>query len=67
MRITLLCTAVLATPHGGIPAVNRQILRQFDRISEERGISLFVDAWSLHDEALSPEEAARAAGLRPAG
>jgi glycosyltransferase involved in cell wall biosynthesis len=65
MRITLLCTAVLATPHGGIPAVNRQILRQFDRIAGERGISLFVDAWSLHDEALSAEEAARAAGLRP--
>ncbi|HZF48714.1 MAG TPA: glycosyltransferase family 4 protein [Polyangiaceae bacterium] len=65
MRVGLLCTAVLSTPHGGIPAVNRQILRQFDRIAEERGVPLEIDAWSLHDEALSPEEAAGAMGMRP--
>lgn len=63
MRLALLCTAVFSSPHGGIPAVNRQILRQLDRIAGERGAPLSIEAWSLHDEPLSPGEAARASGL----
>jgi phosphatidyl-myo-inositol dimannoside synthase len=63
MKIALLCTTVLEAPHGGIPVVNRQMLRQLARIAEERGVPLEIDLWSLMDAPTTPEEAARAIGL----
>jgi glycosyltransferase involved in cell wall biosynthesis len=63
MKLTLLCTTVLAFPHGGIPAVNRQMIRQLMARAEHAKHPLELDVWSLHDAPLAPAEVARAVGL----
>jgi glycosyltransferase involved in cell wall biosynthesis len=63
VKIAVVCSTILAQPHGGIPSVNRQILRQLERIAAARGEPLEVRAWALHDAPRAPEEAARAIGL----
>lgn len=64
MRLALVCTTVLSHPHGGIPSVNRQILRQLERAAAEKGVSLDIDVWVLHDLPGDRAEVRRAIGLR---
>jgi len=66
MKLTLLCPDLLDSPHGGIPTVSRQSLRQIERIADERGLSLRLDVWALHDKPASTEDVARSVGLRRA-
>jgi phosphatidylinositol alpha-1,6-mannosyltransferase len=60
-RLALVCGNLLSSPHGGIPTVNRQMLRQIVRRSSRREVE--VDVWVLHDEPASEEQVARFVGL----
>jgi phosphatidyl-myo-inositol dimannoside synthase len=53
MKLALLCTTVLEFPHGGIPAVNRQMIRQLVRGAARTKLPLELEVWSLHDHPLS--------------
>jgi glycosyltransferase involved in cell wall biosynthesis len=63
MKLALLCTTVLAYPHGGIPAVNRQMIRQLVRQADRAQVPLQLEVWSLHDGPLSPSGVAEQVGL----
>lgn len=64
MKITVVCSTILAHPHGGIPAVNRQILRQLDRIAASRGAPLEIHVFALHDRPHSASRMAASLGMR---
>jgi phosphatidyl-myo-inositol dimannoside synthase len=63
MRLTLLCPDLVDAPHGGIPTVSRQSLRQLERIAGEQRMPLELDIWALHDKPTSTNEVARVVGL----
>ena len=62
MHLAFVATTLLASRNGGIPAFNRQVVRQLARLSRERGVELDVSVWSLHDRS-SSAEARRELGL----
>lgn len=64
MKITVVCSTILAHPHGGIPAVNRQILRQLDRIAASRRAPVELHVFALHDRPHSASRMAEAIGMR---
>ncbi|MDI1448157.1 glycosyltransferase family 4 protein [Polyangium sp. 6x1] len=64
MKIALLCPDLVDAPHGGIPTVSRQLLRQLERIAAERRVPLAFDVWALHDTPHDPRDVAREVGLQ---
>lgn len=63
MKVTVVCSTILAHPHGGIPSVNRQIVRQLDRIGRSSRAPLELSAWALHDDPAEPRAVASALGI----
>jgi len=64
MKLALVCPDLVDAPHGGIPTVSRQVLRQLERIAAERGVPLEIDVWALHDAPHSTSDVAREVGLK---
>ncbi|TKD02464.1 glycosyltransferase family 4 protein [Polyangium fumosum] len=64
MKITFLCPDLVDAPHGGIPTVSRQLLRQLERIARERRVPLAFDVWALHDAPHDTRAVAREVGLQ---
>ena len=64
MKLALLCPDLVDAPHGGIPTVSRQLLRQLERIAEERRVPLEFDVWALHDAPHDGRDVAREVGLQ---
>ncbi|MDI1433181.1 glycosyltransferase family 4 protein [Polyangium sorediatum] len=64
MKLTFLCPDLVDAPHGGIPTVSRQLLRQLERIAEERRVPLAFDVWALHDAPHDTRAVAREVGLQ---
>lgn len=64
MKLAFLCPDLVDAPHGGIPTVSRQILRQLERIAQERRVPLELDVWALHDAPHDARDVAREVGLQ---
>ncbi len=64
MKLVFLCPDLVDAPHGGIPTVSRQVLRQLEKIARERRIPLDLDLWALHDAPHSESDVAREIGLQ---
>ncbi|MDI1483027.1 glycosyltransferase family 4 protein [Polyangium sp. y55x31] len=64
MKLAFLCPDLVDAPHGGIPTVSRQLLRQLERIARERRVPLDYDVWALHDAPHDARDVAREVGLQ---